>query len=72
MVTLLVHVWLSDESEEPVAGVPPPPPLRGVVSGGASLRPRPFSGPDELVLQLKGALADRLQSEQCRARTTQD
>jgi hypothetical protein len=62
MVTLLVHLWVPDESQGSGDSASTPV-LRGVVSDGTQHSPRPFSGPDQLVLQLQEALADRLRDE---------
>jgi hypothetical protein len=66
MVTLLVHLWVPEKTETP-GGSAWPPPLRGVVSSGPPHSPRPFSGAEQLVRQLKEALADRLREEEDRS-----
>ncbi|HUC13234.1 MAG TPA: hypothetical protein VMS00_02160 [Acidimicrobiales bacterium] len=58
METFLVRLWAPQEPDNP-AITPPPVGLRGVVDGGAN-RPRPFSGAEQLALQLEEALVERL------------
>ena len=66
MVTLLVHLWVPEKTETS-GGSAWPPSLRGVVSGGPPHSPRPFSGAEELVRQLKEALAERLRAGEQRS-----
>ena len=66
MVTLLVHLWVPEETVR-ADGSSSPPLLRGVVSSGPPHSPRPFSGPDQLISQLTEALVERLREEEDRS-----
>lgn len=59
METFLVRLWAPEDLELTDGGGWPLT-LRGVVNGGPRHSPRPFNGPDQLVLQLTEALVERL------------